>query len=87
MRYCKLNCFFAYSKLFFKIRKIFNDKMLVRSKFFSQFVETIEKFKLSLSKQHNKMLKMRSEMLKTKKKSKIIKLEKISRKFSESRKS
>ena len=51
MRYCKLKNFFAY-------RKIFYDKMLVRSKFFSQFVEKIVKFKLSLSKQHNKMLKI-----------------------------
>ena len=50
--------------------------MLVRSKFFPQFVEKIEQLKLSLSKQRNKMLKMRSEMLKTKKKGKIIKLEK-----------
>ena len=31
--------------------------MLVRSKFFPQLVEKIEKFKLSLSKQRNKMLK------------------------------
>ena len=50
--------------------------MLVRSKFFPQFVEKIEKLKLSLSKQRNKMLKMRSEMLKTRKKGKTIKLEK-----------
>ena len=35
--------------------------MFVRSKFFSQFVEKIEKLELSLSKQHNKMLKIRSE--------------------------
>ena len=42
--------------------------MLVRSKFFSQFVEKIEKLKLSLSKQHNKMQKVRSEMLKIRKK-------------------
>ena len=38
--------------------------MLVRSKFFYSFVENIEKLELSLSKQHNKMLKIRSEMLK-----------------------
>ena len=49
--------------------------MLVRSKFFSQSVEKIEKLKLSLSKQHNKMLKIRSEMLKN---DKIIKLGKNS---------
>ena len=54
--------------------------MLVRSKFFSQFVEKIEKLKPSLSKQHNKMLKIRSEMLKIRKNGKIIKLEKNSRK-------
>ena len=44
--------------------------MLVKSKFFLQFVEKIEKLKLSLSKQHSKMLKMKSEMLKTRKKTK-----------------
>ena len=55
--------------------------MLVRSKFFSEFVEKIEKFKVSLSKQHNKMLKMRSEMLKTRKKAKSS----SSGKFPESR--
>ena len=57
--------------------------MLVRSKLFSQFVEKIEKLELSLSKQHNKMLKIRSEMLK------IINndqaREKFSREFPESR--
>ena len=53
--------------------------MLVRSKFFSQFVEKIEKLKLSLSKQNNKMLKIRSEMLKIRKNDKLIKLEKNSR--------
>ena len=42
--------------------------MLERSKFFSQFLEKIEKCNLSLSRQQNKMLKMRSEMLKTRKK-------------------
>ena len=47
--------------------------MLVKSKFFPQIVEKIEKLKLNLSKQHNKMLKMRSEMLKTRKKGKTIK--------------
>ena len=45
--------------------------MLVRLlKVFPQFVEKIEKLKLSLSKQRNKMLKMKSEMLKTRKKAK-----------------
>ena len=53
--------------------------MLVRSKFFSQFVEKIEKLELSLSKQHNKMLKIKSEMLKIIKNVKMIKLGKISR--------
>ena len=56
--------------------------MLVRSKLFLQFVEKIEKLKLSLSKQLSKMLKMRSEMLKTRKKGKAIKLGKNSGKFS-----
>ena len=55
--------------------------MLVRSKSFSQFVEKIEKLELSLSKQHNKMLKTRSEMLKIIKNVKMIKLGKITRKF------
>ena len=56
--------------------------MLVRSKFVPQFVENIEKFKLSLSKQRNKMLKMRSEMLKTrKKKAKQLAREKLPRNF------
>ena len=41
--------------------------MLVTSKFFPQFVEKIEKLKLSLSKQYNKMLKIISEMLKIRK--------------------
>ena len=58
--------------------------MLVRSKFFSQFVEKIEKLKLSLSKQHNKMLKIRSEMLKIIKNVKMIKLRKITQEFPES---
>ena len=57
--------------------------MLVRSKFFLQFVEKVERLKLSLSKQHNKMLKIKSEMMKIKKKTKknvkISQLEKISR--------
>ena len=48
--------------------------MLVRSNFFSQFVEKIEKLELSLSKQRNKMLKIRSEMLKMIKNVKMIKL-------------
>ena len=64
--------------------------MLVRSKFFPQFVEKIEKLKLSLSKLHNKMPKIRSEMLKIKKIAKYSSSEKlpekISPKFSESRK-
>ena len=54
--------------------------MLVRSKFFLQFVEKIEKLKLSLLKQHKKKQKIKSEMLKIRKNVKIIKLEKISRK-------
>ena len=39
----------------------------------------MEKLKLNLSKQHNKMLKIKSEMLKIRKNVKIIKLEKIYR--------
>ena len=54
--------------------------MLVRSKIFSQFVEKIKKLELSLSKQHNKMLKIRSEILKIIKNVKIITLGKISQK-------
>ena len=52
--------------------------MLVRSKIVLQFVEKIEELQPSLSKQHNKMLKIRSEMLKIRKNFKIFKLEKIS---------
>ena len=55
--------------------------MLVTSKFFPQFVEKMEKLKLSLSKQHNKMLKIKSEMLKIRKNVIIIKLEKIFQEF------
>ena len=61
--------------------------MQMKSKFFPEFVEKIEKLILSLLKQHNKMLKIRSETLKTRKKGKTIKLGKISREFLESRKS
>ena len=53
--------------------------MLVRLKFFSQFVEKLEKLKLSLSKQHNKMLKIRSKMLKIEKNVTMIKLGEIFR--------
>ena len=52
--------------------------MLVKSEFFLQFVEKMEKLKLSLSKQHYKMLKFKSEMPKIKKNVKIIKLKKFS---------
>ena len=55
--------------------------MLVSSKIFPQVVNKIEKLKLSLSKQRNKALKMRFEMLKTRKKGKAIKLGKTSRKI------
>ena len=57
MRYRKFKFFFCFLKFFFKIRKIFENEMLVRSKFFSQFVEKIENLELSLSK-HNKMQKL-----------------------------
>ena len=85
MRYCKLKISFWFTKKhFFRIRKFFEDKMRVRSKFFPHFLEKIEKFKLSLSKQHNKMLKMISEMRKNQKKSVAIKLGKFSwKKFPE----
>ena len=54
--------------------------MLVRSIFFLQ-LEKMKKLLLSLSKQYhnNKMLKIKSEMLKIRKNVKIFKLEKISR--------
>ena len=55
--------------------------MLVRSKNFPQFVENVEELKPSLSKQHNKMLKIRSQMLKIRNNGEIIKLEKNSRKI------
>ena len=78
--------FFAL-EYFFQNLPNFSDEMLVRSKNFLQFVEKIEEIKPSFSKQHNKMLKLRSEMLKIRKNDKIIKLEKNSRKFPESRES
>ena len=53
--------------------------MLVRSNFFPEFAEKIEKLQLSWSKQHNKMLKIRSETLKIRKNGTTIKLEKNSR--------
>ena len=55
--------------------------MLVGSKIFLQFVEKMEKLKLSFRKQHNKILNIKSEMLKIRKNVKIIKLEKIFRKL------
>ena len=80
---------FVLTKNIFQNSQNFLDEMFVRSKFFLQFVEEMKKLKLSLSKQHNKMLKIKSEMLKIRKNVKIIKLEKISseilREFSESR--
>ena len=50
--------------------------MLVRSKIVPQFVEKIKELKPNLSKQHNEMLKIKSEMLKIRKIGEIIKLEK-----------
>ena len=52
--------------------------MFRKSKFFPQFLEKIEKLKLSLSKHHNKMLKIGSEKLKIRKTGKTIKLVKNS---------
>ena len=61
--------------------------MLARLKLILHLVEKIEKLKLSLSKQHTKMLKSKFEIVEIKKNVKIIKLRKISRenlrKFSE----
>ena len=63
--------------------KIIFENLLKRNaceiKFFSSICQKMEKLKLSLSKQHNKMLKTKSEMLKIIKNVKIIKLEKIFR--------
>ena len=53
--------------------------MLVSSKLFLEFVEKMEKLKLTVAKQHNKMLRIKSEMLKIRKNVKIIKLGKIYR--------
>ena len=56
--------------------------MLVRSNIFPQFVEKVEKLKLvSLTKQRNIMRKKKSEMLKTRKKGKTIRLGKNCRKI------
>ena len=64
----QIKIFFCLLKIIFQNSQNVDDKMLVRLEFFSQFVEKIEKFKVSLSKQHNKLLKMRSEMMNTGKK-------------------
>ena len=62
--------------------------MLVRCKFFPQFVAKIERLNLSLSKQHNNMLKIRFEMLKIKRIWQIKPArEKISGKFLDCRES
>ena len=53
--------------------------MLERLNVFRQFEEKMEKLKLSLSKQRNKMLKIKSEMLKIKKKSENNQARKIFR--------
>ena len=64
----QITTFLLTKNYFSKFAKIFKTK-LVRSKFFLQFVEEMEKLKLSLSKQHNKMLKIESQCWKSKKKS------------------
>ena len=63
------------SKIFFCLQKIilqnspnFSRPNACEIKIFPSICRKIEKFKISLSKQHNKMHKMRSEMLKTRKK-------------------
>ena len=78
LRYCKLK-FFLLTKNYFSNLQKFYDKILKKSKPFLQFVEKMEKLKRGLSKQHHKMLKIKSEMLKIRKNVKIIKLEKIFR--------
>ena len=93
----KLLTYLQQSKTFFCLLKIVfqNSQNLLRRnaceiKIFLQLVE-MEKLQLSLLKQHNKILKIKSEMLEIRKNVKIIKLEKISheffREFSESRES
>ena len=61
--------FFSYKNYFSKLSKFLRQNAC-EIKIFSSIVENIEKLKLSLSKQHHKMLKMKSEMLKTRKKAK-----------------
>ena len=69
LRYCKL-IFSCLLKIIFQNSQNFSCEI----KSFLQFVEKMKKLKLSLSKQHNKMLKIKSEMLKIRN-VKIIKLE------------
>ena len=64
MRYCKFKIFFCLLKIFFQNSQNLLGRNALRSNFFSQFVEKIEKLELSLSKQLKQMLKIRSEMLK-----------------------
>ena len=66
----QISFFFCLRKIIFQNSQNFLKQNLVRSKFFPQGVEKIEKLKRSLSKQHHKMLKTTSEMLKTRKKAK-----------------
>ena len=85
MRECKFKKLFCLQNIIFQNSQNFLRQILVRSKFFPQFVEKMEKLNLSLSKHLNKMLKRRSELLKTRKTSKTIKLGKTSQEFPESR--
>ena len=71
-----LQIFFSLTKNYFSKLAKFFKRNACEIKFFSQSVEKIEKLKPSSSKKHNKMLKIRSEMLK--KNGKVIKFEKNS---------
>ena len=83
----KLLTYLLQIKTFFCLLKIIfqNSQNLLRRnaseiKIFLQLVE-MEKLKLSLLKQHNKILKIKSEMLEIRKNVKIIKLEKFPANF------
>ena len=67
---------FCLLKITFQNLQNFLRRNACEIKIFLQFVEKIKELKPGLSKQHNKMLKIRSEMLEIEKNGKIIKLRK-----------
>ena len=82
-----LNLFFCLLNTIFQNSQNLLRRNACEIKIFSSIGRKIEKLKLSLSKRHNKMLKIRSEMLKIRKNGEIIKLGKITQEFPESQES